>query len=485
MTANIVNLKVLTPPSFSSLLAKLSLRAPLPPSATAAKKTKETKVTEWGRYYTVLQCSAKYMDKFADYEADQVNVVVDPVDNKIIVNVVSVDGKVSLYNLMTAFPCSICKSAVTDNEDDSGRGLQCTTCTLFYHNSCAPAKYKASPALIKALNGSPDNICVYCPQCMVDDNPVTIAGIASSLNEVVAEVKKKPLMSQVANSNLPSQLPKGLEINMKKSNQLLETLAKQNSSTKAAEEKDKKDRTRLVRKPKVVSNSRELMKSFNKDYPGLGVREIRTTAAGSILLELEDKTTAEELDVMWRVDDKGAGTSFGGNEELVKLDRELNAGIVKHVYDKSVGEIQEEVLRVFPETVTEVFTRKVWNKGKQEEVQTGTIKIKFKDRKQLEEAIASKVFFFSQRHIVDEFKWRPKAIKCHRCQRFGHVAHNCRSKSVKCGYCSSDKHESRECKVESSAYKCAHCSGKHPTGSSGCSVLVAKEEEIRNRYHYG
>ena len=148
-------------------------------------------------------------------------------------------------------------------------------------------------------------------------------------------------------------------------------------------------------------------------------------------------------------------------------------------------EIQTEVLRVFPETVTEVFTRKVWNKGKQEEVQTGTIKIKFKDREQLLEAIASKVSFFSQRHIVDEFKWRPKAIKCHRCQRFGHVAHNCRSKSVKCGYCSSDKHESRDCKVESSAYKCAHCSGKHPTGSSGCSVLIAKEEEIRSRYHYG
>ena len=194
MTANIVNLKVLTPPSFSSLLAKLSLRAPLPPSATAAKKTKETKVTEWGRYYTVLQCSAKYMDKFADYEADQVNVVVDPVDNKIIVNVVSVDGQVSLYNLTTAFPCSMCKSAVTDNEDASGHGLQCTTCTLYYHNSCAPTKFKASPALIKALNGSPNNICVYCPQCMVDDNPVTIAGIASSLNEVVVEVKKKPFM---------------------------------------------------------------------------------------------------------------------------------------------------------------------------------------------------------------------------------------------------------------------------------------------------
>ena len=30
------------------------------------------------------------MDKFADYEADQENVVVDPVDNEIVVNVVSV-----------------------------------------------------------------------------------------------------------------------------------------------------------------------------------------------------------------------------------------------------------------------------------------------------------------------------------------------------------------------------------------------------------
>ena len=98
MTANIVNLKVLTPPSFSSLLTKLSLRAPLTPPATAAKKTKETKATEWGRYYTVLQCSATYMDKFAGYEADQVNVVVDPGDNKIIVNVVSVDGQVACVN---------------------------------------------------------------------------------------------------------------------------------------------------------------------------------------------------------------------------------------------------------------------------------------------------------------------------------------------------------------------------------------------------
>ena len=93
------------------------------------------------------------MDKFAGYEADQVNVVVDPGDNKMIVNVVSVDGQVSLYNLTTAFPCSMCKSAVTKNEDDTGHGLQCTTCTLYYHNSCAPTKFKASSALIKALTG--------------------------------------------------------------------------------------------------------------------------------------------------------------------------------------------------------------------------------------------------------------------------------------------------------------------------------------------
>ena len=112
----------------------------IPPPATA-KKTKETKATEWGRYYTVLQCSATYMDKFADYEADQVNVVVDPVDNKIIVNVVSVDGQVSLYNLTTAFPCSMCKSLIMRMLLDtvySVPPVPCTTTTVVLQLNLKP-----------------------------------------------------------------------------------------------------------------------------------------------------------------------------------------------------------------------------------------------------------------------------------------------------------------------------------------------------------
>ena len=94
-------------------MTKLSLRAPLrpEPQLLTAKKTNKTKATEWCRYYTVLQCSTSYINKFADYEVDQVNVVVDPEDGDIIVNVVSVDAQVCLYNLTTAFPCSMCKSA--------------------------------------------------------------------------------------------------------------------------------------------------------------------------------------------------------------------------------------------------------------------------------------------------------------------------------------------------------------------------------------
>ena len=111
------------------------------------------------------------------------------------------------------------------------------------------------------------------------------------------------------------------------------------------------------------------------------------------------------------------------------------------------------------------------------------MKVTFVDSDTLEKAITDKIVISGQRFLVEEFKPKPRVIKCHRCQAFGHVSRFCRSKKPKCGKCGSDAHESKDCTSSSSI--CVHCDSKdHPTGHSSCKVIQQKMDEIRQRLNY-
>ena len=120
---------------------------------------------------------------------------------------------------------------------------------------------------------------------------------------------------------------------------------------------------------------------------------------------------------------------------------------------------------------------------------SGTVKVRFADNAQLECAMKNKVKIGRQLHYVNEFIQRPRVIKCHHCQRFGHVSRFCRSQRPTCAKCGSRDHETKEsnkCPAKSALdYKCCHCEGNHIAGSRVCPIIQHKEEELYNRKKYG
>lgn len=73
--------------------------------------------------------------------------------------------------------------------------------------------------------------------------------------------------------------------------------------------------------------------------------------------------------------------------------------------------------------------------------------------------------------------------QCFKCQSFGHIAKNCFKNEI-CANCA-DKHNTKECSNPKN-YKCANCSGPHPSYDTECQhykkIIAAKSNVMRNRF---
>ncbi|XP_046666808.1 uncharacterized protein LOC124358551 [Homalodisca vitripennis] len=68
--------------------------------------------------------------------------------------------------------------------------------------------------------------------------------------------------------------------------------------------------------------------------------------------------------------------------------------------------------------------------------------------------------------------------RCYKCQRYGHMAKDCKSEVDVCGHCAATGHETKACshKGDKTKAKCVHCSGErgsgrhsgHPSGDRNC-----------------
>ena len=72
----------------------------------------------------------------------------------------------------------------------------------------------------------------------------------------------------------------------------------------------------------------------------------------------------------------------------------------------------------------------------------------------------------------------PNPTRCFKCQRFGHVANNCKGKE-RCGRCSLEGHNSKSCKAETP--KCAGCGNEHEAWSRSCPRLTEAKESQRKK----
>ena len=251
---------------------------------------------------------------------------------------------------------------------------------------------------------------------------------------------------------------------------LVKAVLNQTKPVENPEDLERQGRTCIVKKPRDenIKNSRDIRKAMNIKYKEVVLRQARNTVGGSILLEFENATAADNIIAAW---DKQL---FGGNEGIVKLTPRHTAGIIKQVEDRDEELIKNEIVAQFPGSHIELF--------KKAERFTGTVKIIFKDEDTLNKAMEAKCKLNNQIYIVEVFNPKPRVIKCNICQRFGHVSRVCKHKdSPLCGKCSSTNHETKDCTAEEKDYKCAHCSENHVTGSYVCEKVKEKLDELLSR----
>ena len=265
---------------------------------------------------------------------------------------------------------------------------------------------------------------------------------------------------------------RNLEAKVDNTNKMMQNLSRQSLPERTEDDKkERNSRTVIVRqyKDKEIRNSKDIRTTINKKFPGVIIRQARTTPGGSIVIELDDEETAKQIKSEWNVD------LFGGNAGAVEAKENPPAGIVKHVFqdDKSEEEIIEEITIKYPNCHVDLF--------KPGGVFNGTIKIGFESKEILEKALLDRITIFRQRYILERYKYRPRVIKCNLCQKFGHIERLCRGNNPVCGKCCSKDHETKDCNESPDNYKCCHCQGNHESGSNKCDVVKQKLQAILNR----
>ena len=144
--SNIFCLDKLTPALFRDLLLHLNIAAD---HDMDIEKLKE-----------VLSFSSIYIGLFKPYKLSDVVVVFN--DSQV-VNIVSMDKKVALYQLECEYPCVVCHFNV-DDEGIEGQGLECSLCESWFHNNCTDSPL--SDDLYNNLTESPNFIKICCPPCL-------------------------------------------------------------------------------------------------------------------------------------------------------------------------------------------------------------------------------------------------------------------------------------------------------------------------------
>jgi len=474
-----VNLKSLTIPHFRVLLTQLFLVAP----DTVPGKEKE----EWNNFYAVLKCSHLYMSKFRDVPAEKVDIVVS--ENDEVINIISKDQTISLYS--QEYPCTICSCSVTWENDDTGNGLYCDSCQKYYHNSCAPPELQVSADFLKVLeNGSSKNVCVYCPKCMKDNKPVTLARVMHELTELkirfeeitmlTEDVKRTNKTEDTKNSTLLSNIVKNTEELKSEKNVISKSLAKLAVSADRAQlatgeaqfnpggsrgyngyEPEKTVIIQGVKGREFLARDnlkRQLGKLFKFR---IQIQTAQKTMRGNLQYQLTSAENAKRIVAEWDQSFLGGGTKATSPSTAIRFE-----GALKEV----PLDIDDNKLE---EYITKSYANATCKRLKRQGNPLLTVKVTFATESDLNECIKKGLYIEEESlHLcVNEFYTgtRARVLRCHHCQRYGHVVKDC-TKPRRCVKCGEDGHQHWPDKgiLCDRKVNCCHCNTEHQADSMEC-----------------
>ena len=442
MAVTYTPLDVLTREQLDKILARFQLVSP--------HNRAEDKIS-------LIRCIGLFDTKFRQYENANILVGFNRTGN---LHEIKSD-----YEAVKLFESTCTCNQCGRNVDNKEIGMRCSTCNQYFHNRCTSSPMD-TPTFNHIAN-TPDWVKVHCPKCMEATNKSE-----KCLEDIKETILKKLDDTNQAAKNVPysTVLSRNIESNMKQTNKLVGDLVRRQAAPEKEEEKkEKNERSLIVKKymDKNIQNSSDIRKIVNQEFKEVAIRNARTTVAGSILLEFEDKNAAETVKHNWKP------TLFGGNKGIVNLKaKPAAAGFIKHVYqDIPEADIKAEVEAQFPNSSeVELF--------KKDKKFTGSIKVNFNSEEDLNAAKEKIVVINRQRYIMEKFNYQPRLIRCFNCHKFGHVARLCRLEGTICGKCTSNEHKTKDCTSRIPQYKCFLCDGNHETGNKNCDIIKFKTEEL-------
>ena len=370
--------------------------------------------------------------------------------------------------------------------------IKCTDCSTEWHLECVGLKGITDGALSKLLLWK----CVLCmslPSSIQnklaekfkpenteeeddDEKEINmnelyreIKLVRSGVEKINSKLNEKKEKPQPAKPSYNEMANKQLGANI---NKIVDHINQERRVNNAEQTSIIQNRTLIVKQyeDKNIRNSENVRAPIRENFPGVVIRNARTTPGGSIFIEFDNENTAEKVARNWKKD------LFGGNKGVMRGNVPKTTGIVKHVWgDQTEEEIEEEILSNYPCKEVSFFKKN----GKY----MGIIKIIFNTPEDLIKTTEERIKIFEQRYLVEEYIFKPRVIKCNKCQNFGHIARLCLSEE-RCGKCT-ENHETKSCIVQPKDYKCCHCKGNHETGDKDCQTMKNKEEQIKNRQHNG
>ena len=180
---------------------------------------------------------------------------------------------------------------------------------------------------------------------------------------------------------------------MNNTNKIVKSLVQRDSTIRDTEKVKQKNEKTLIIKKYMDPDARKknnIRRVISKEYPGVGIENARTTEGGSILVEFEDKETAEKVKKQWNKN------LFGGNQGVTTKKTSPPAGIVKHVMTEDLedeeysdDDIISEVKETFPDVEVDLF--------KKDNKFTGTLKIQFSTEDELGRAMNNGIKLFPQK----------------------------------------------------------------------------------------
>jgi hypothetical protein len=110
------------------------------------------------------------------------------------------------------------------------------------------------------------------------------------------------------------------------------------------------------------------------------------------------------------------------------------------------------------------------------------IKAEVEHKELLDKMISDGIFIGYKRVRIEKYVQPVNIIQCFKCQKFGHVASNCKATESTCVKCSGH-HKIKDCKE--TVLKCANCGKEHASSYGGCPFKQAqikdKTEKINNK----